>query len=152
MASLNEVMQEARGKAEVSNEKAKPVLTKEDIELNEKVSMHPVKKLFISQPMKGLTDEEIKAARAKAITMATIDIKARWGADTVVEAIDSFFEGAPHDAKPLWFLGESFKKLSEADVAYFIKGWDTARGCIMEHEAAERYLEDDEEFMIIEAE
>lgn len=40
-----------------------------------------------------------------------------------------------NDAKPLWFLGESFKKLSEADVCIFAKGWKRARGCRLEHKA-----------------
>lgn len=85
--------------------------------------------------MKGLTDEEIKKARQIAIDEATVAIGEE------VEVIDSFFEKAPHDAKPLWFLGKSFELLSTADVVYFGKGWSTARGCKMEHLAAKNYLE-----------
>lgn len=44
-----------------------------------------------------------------------------------VEVIDSFFENAPHDAKPLWFLGKSFELLSGADVALFIGEWNKYR-------------------------
>ena len=40
-----------------------------------------------------------------------------------VEVIDSFFQEAPTDAKPLWFLGKSLELLSGADVAYFAQGW-----------------------------
>jgi len=57
-------------------------------------------KVFISQPMKDKTDEQIKEERAKAIKL----IKEKYNED--VEIIDSFFENAPHDAKPLWFLGK----------------------------------------------
>ncbi len=39
-----------------------------------------------------------------------------------VEVIDSFFQEAPADAKPLWFLGKSLELLSGADVAYFCAG------------------------------
>lgn len=39
-----------------------------------------------------------------------------------VEVIDSFFQEAPADAKPLWFLGKSLELLSGADVAYFAAG------------------------------
>ena len=67
-----------------------------------------MKKLFISQPMAGKTDE-------------------------------SFFEGAPAEAKPLWFLGKSIELLSQADVVYFVKGWDKARGCKIEHQCAVAY-------------
>lgn len=56
-----------------------------------------------------------------------------------VEVIDSFFKDAPHDAKPLWFLGKSLELLSTADIAYFAKGWDSARGCKIEHDCAVAY-------------
>ena len=92
-----------------------------------------MKKLFISQPMNGKTDEEIKAEREIAIKKAEEVI----GED--VEVIDSFFESAPHDARPLWFLGKSLELLSTADVAYFAKGWENARGCKIEHECAVQY-------------
>lgn len=92
-----------------------------------------MKRLFISQPMKGKTNEEILAVREKAIESA----KRELGEE--VEVIDSFFKDAPHDAKPLWFLGKSLELLSTADVAYFAKGWGTARGCIIENKCAHEY-------------
>lgn len=92
-----------------------------------------MKKLFISQPMKDKTDEEIKAEREKAIQKAT----ELFGEE--VEVIDSFFESAPHDARPLWFLGKSLELLSTADVVYFANGWDKYRGCKIEHTCAVEY-------------
>ena len=56
-----------------------------------------------------------------------------------VEVIDSFFQSAPADARPLWFLGKSLELLSTADVAYFAEGWQDARGCRIEHECAKEY-------------
>ena len=56
-----------------------------------------------------------------------------------VEIIDSFFQNAPADARPLWFLGKSLELLSTADVAYFAPGWKEARGCKIEHECANQY-------------
>ena len=92
-----------------------------------------MKKLFISQPMRDKTNEEILVTREKAIASA----KRHLGED--VEVIDSFFQNAPHDAKPLWFLGKSFELLSTADVVYFAKGWNEYRGCKMENMAALEY-------------
>ena len=92
-----------------------------------------MKKLFISQPMKDKTNEEILAVREKAIASA----KDMLGED--VEVIDSFFQDAPHDARPLWFLGKSLELLSTADVAYFAKDWEQYRGCRIEHECAIEY-------------
>ena len=82
-------------------------------------------KLFISQPMVDKTDEFIKEERKNAIEYA----KKTLGED--IEIVDSFFEGAPHDAKPLWFLGKSFQLLSTADVTLFIGEWKKYRGKIM---------------------
>lgn len=92
-----------------------------------------MKKLFISQRMRGKTDEQILKEREIAIQKA----KEQLGED--VEVIDSFFQDAPALAKPLWFLGESIKLLAEADVAYFAPGWEEARGCIIENQCAREY-------------
>lgn len=91
-----------------------------------------MKKIFISQPMNGLTDDEIKMERARIEKIA----QSKYGE---VEIIDSFFEKAPHDAKPLWFLGKSIELLSTADVAFFAKGWENARGCKIENVCAKEY-------------
>ena len=90
-------------------------------------------RLFISQPMRDKTNEQIEAERNKAIET----VKKIYGEE--VEIIDSFFKNAPHDAKPLWFLGKSFELLSTADVAYFCKDWDMYRGCFLEHTACFEY-------------
>lgn len=92
-----------------------------------------MKKLFISQPMRGKSDEDILATRRMAIESA----KKHLGEE--VEIIDSFFQSAPANAKPLWFLGKSLELLSTADVAYFAKGWEDARGCRIENECALEY-------------
>ena len=92
-----------------------------------------MKKLFISQPMKDKTDKQILVERMDAIEAA----KEIVGED--VEVIDSFFQSAPADARPLWFLGKSLELLSTADIAYFAPGWSKYRGCKIEHECAVQY-------------
>ena len=92
-----------------------------------------MKKLFISQPMRGKTDDEILAVREKAIKSAEKKIGEH------VEVIDSFFQSAPVNANPLWYLSESLKLLSKADVAFFAKGWIEARGCKIENTCAIEY-------------
>ena len=92
-----------------------------------------MKKLFISQPMRGKTDEEILAERKKAIESAERNL------GEPVEVIDSFFQNAPADARPLWFLGKSLELLSTADIVYFAKGWEDARGCRIENQCAIEY-------------
>lgn len=90
-----------------------------------------MKKLFISQPMKGKTDEEIHAERENAIRAAVGLIGEE------VEVIDSFLQGT--NLSPLECLGESLKLLATADVVYFAPGWNKARGCLIEHECCEQY-------------
>ena len=92
-----------------------------------------MKKLFISQPMNGKSDEQILKEREEAVREA----KRVCGEE--VELIDSFFQSAPADARPLWFLGKSLELLSTADVAYFAPGWKDARGCKIEHLCAVEY-------------
>lgn len=92
-----------------------------------------MKKIFISQPMNGKTNEVILTERDEAIKTA----KEAFGND--VEVIDSFFQDAPVDARPLWFLGKSLELLSTADIAYFTPGWADARGCVIEHMCATAY-------------
>lgn len=92
-----------------------------------------MKKLFISQPMKDKSDDEIFAEREKAIKSAEELL------GEPVEVIDSFFQSAPADARPLWFLGKSLELLSTADVVYFAKGWEKARECKIENTCAIEY-------------
>lgn len=91
-----------------------------------------MKKVFISQPMKDKTNEDIKEERKKI----TDYLKEKYGD---IEILDSFFEGAPHDAKPLWFLGKSLEILSQADIAVFARGWENYRGCKIENTCAKEY-------------
>ena len=92
-----------------------------------------MKKLFISQPMKGKTDAEILAERADAICCAR-DIIGK-----EVEIIDSFYTDFSDDAKPLEYLARSLMDMAKADIVYFAHGWEKSRGCQIEHECAVQY-------------
>lgn len=93
-------------------------------------------KIFISQPMKDYSDFEIESIRGQI----TVALKEKYGND--IEIIDSFIKGAPANAKPLWYLGESIKKLSEADIAVFAYNApdnSLVRGCGIEEKCAREY-------------
>lgn len=92
-----------------------------------------MKRIFISQPMNGKTDDEIKLERQKIVDACVREYS------NDIEIIDSFFEGSPHDVKPAWFLGKSIELLSTADAVYFADGWNNARGCRIEHQVAVDY-------------
>ena len=91
-------------------------------------------KIFISQPMKNKTNQEIEQERKEIIE------KIRKHFEKIeIKVIDSFIKDAPHDAKPLWFLGKSLELLSNANVIVLGKGWERSRGCRIEHECAVQY-------------
>lgn len=92
-----------------------------------------MKKVFISQPMGGRSDMDIKIARERAVR----SIHRLVGED--VEIVGSYFKGIPHDVSPLWVLGLDLVFLSMADAAYFVTGWESSRGCRVEHKAALEY-------------
>lgn len=87
-----------------------------------------MKKLFISQPMTGKTDEEIRREREKAIQAA------REMLDDDVEVLDSYFPD--FNGSPLEYLGRVISMLADADIMYFAPGWEYSRGCRIEHECA----------------
>lgn len=91
-------------------------------------------KLFISQPMKGKTDEEILTERKRAIEKAEEQLGEK------LELIDSFFQEAPEvKTKGLYYLGKSLELLATADVVFFCKGWENYRGCRVEYTCAIEY-------------
>lgn len=90
-------------------------------------------RVFISQPMKWRSDAEILATRQRALDK----VQDRLGKE--VELIESFFQAAPTDAKPLWFLGKSLQVMSQADLVFFVEGWQNMRGCRIEHQCAVDY-------------
>lgn len=86
-------------------------------------------KVFISQPMRGKTDEYIRKEREHLVKVAK-DLY------DDAEIIDSYF--ADYDSA-LGYLSKSIAKLAEADVAIFAADWAKARGCRIEHEIALEY-------------
>ena len=92
-------------------------------------------KVFISQPMKDKTDAEILKEREFAITK----IKEKYGSDDA-EIINSLLiNDYVSKNRALYCLGKSLTLLAEADVAYFVKGWEYVRGCKIEHTCAVEY-------------
>ena len=95
-------------------------------------------KIFISQPMKDRTFDEIEIERNVMIH----EIGCVYP-DEEIEVIDSLFsdddvpEGETVGA--LWFLGESIKAMDKADLVVMAVNWQHARGCQIEHEIAVDY-------------
>lgn len=94
-----------------------------------------MKKLFVSVPMKGRTEEEIKASIQKMKKIAEIY------EGEELELIDSYIEDNPpkNSKEAVWYLGESLKKLAQADVFMGICERYDWSDCQIEVETAERY-------------
>lgn len=91
-----------------------------------------MKKIFISQPMRNKTQEEIVNARNAALAT----IKTNYNDDaTILQSYKAEFK----DLDPIACLGESLKIMSEADLVVFIGDWASARGCKIEHDVAVNY-------------
>lgn len=100
------------------------------------------KKVMISQPMAGRTNAE------------TIETRIKWASGLMengYEVINTFFN--PDDERfskeamenqgvvniPLYYLAKSLENMSLCHAACFCKGWENARGCRIEHDAAVAY-------------
>ena len=97
-------------------------------------------KAMLSQPMAGKTQEEIIATREKAVAALTAN------GYQVVNTLftDEWYSKEKMEERgvvqiPLCFLAKSLENMSLCHAAYFCKGWEQARGCRIEHEAAKAY-------------
>lgn len=95
------------------------------------------RKLFISCPMKGRTDENIKESMEVLHKAAEIMFNEEF------DVIDSFIENNPPKTKNerIWYLGESLKKLADADAFIGIGGYYAERypGCEIERRITQLY-------------
>ena len=99
-----------------------------------------MKKAMLSQPMAGKTDEEIVATREKAIKV--LEEKGYKVMNTLFT--DEWYSADAMEKRgvvqiPLCFLAKSLENMSLCHAAYFCKGWENARGCKIEHDAAVAY-------------
>lgn len=99
-----------------------------------------MRKAMICQPMAGKTEQEIVEVRERAI--AVLEAKGFEIANTLFT--DDWYNDQAMKARgvvqiPLCFLAKSLENMSLCHAAYFCKGWEKARGCRIEHEAAKAY-------------
>lgn len=90
--------------------------------------------------MAGKSEEEIKTTREKAIEVLK---------DKEYEVVNTLFTDEWYSSDkmkergvvqiPLCFLAKSLENMSLCHAAYFCKGWEQARGCRIEHDAAVAY-------------
>ena len=99
-----------------------------------------MKKIMISQPIGGFTEEQIIETRNRFLQFAEKEN---------LEVVNTYFQGEWYSKDaitgrgvvqiPLYFLAKSIEKMSLCHKVYFAKGWENARGCKIEHEIALQY-------------
>ena len=97
-------------------------------------------KAMISQPMAGKTDGEIAETRERA--KAKLEEMGYEFVNTLFT--DEWYSDEAMKERgvvqvPLCYLAKSLENMSLCHAAYFAKGWETARGCRIEHDAAVAY-------------
>lgn len=94
-----------------------------------------MKKLFISCPMKGRTEENIKNSMARMHRIAELIF------DQKLEPIDTYIpDEAPEGVnRGVWYLGESIKRMAAADYFIGIGYSEVFKGCQAEFEIANAY-------------
>jgi hypothetical protein len=99
-----------------------------------------MKKVMISQPMNGFTDEQISETRNKFLDFAAKEnlkvvntyFKDEWFAKIELNNVGVI-------QVPIYYLAKALEKMSHCHIVYFAKGWENARGCKIEHEVALQY-------------
>lgn len=94
-------------------------------------------KAMISQPMGGLTDEKIERVRKEA--KSTLEELGYEVIDTKFNFSEGYLKRKGVKHLSLHYLAVSLMEMATCDLVYFCKGWENARGCVVEHEAAEKY-------------
>lgn len=107
-------------------------------------------KIFLSLPMSGRTDEEI---RNQIDEMERIIIESRVFEGQEIEFVHNldieFVHNLDNDIdpkgcldlkhEPLLYLGEAIRKMAFCDAIALGKGWNKAHGCNIEYDAARLY-------------
>ena len=99
-----------------------------------------MKKAMLSQPMAGKSDAEIIATRERASKA----LEARGYEIVNTLFTDEWYSNENMEKRgvvqiPLCFLAKSLENMSLCHAVYFCKGWEQARGCKIEHDAAVAY-------------
>lgn len=89
------------------------------------------KRVMISQPMRGKTEEQVRRERAETIRELT---------EKGYEVVDTVFPDFSSEGNiPVKYLAKSIECIAEVDAVYFMEGWNISRGCIIEHLVCAEY-------------
>lgn len=98
--------------------------------------------IFVSMPMNGKTDEEI--------LNKIREIEHKFPQDTVTSGFVNYDYLPQTNNTLVYCLSWAIEEIGYCDAVYFAQGWQTARGCQIEHDICMEYdipmmFEDDED-------
>lgn len=102
-----------------------------------------MKKIFLSLPMNGRSDEEIRAQIEEM--KAEFLLKNPFDNGEEIMFVDNLENDIDPSrcvdvkTEPLLYLGEAIRKLAYCDGVYFGRGWSKARGCLIEMQTCVKY-------------
>jgi len=94
-------------------------------------------KIFISQPMKGLTPDQVEFVYKNAVD----DIRGRMPKDVPIEILSTRKYELPYELRKgrnerMCYWSHALQVLSMADAIYLCPGWQNADGCTVEANVA----------------
>jgi hypothetical protein len=99
----------------------------------------PTFKIFISLPMRGLTLKQVKYNYEQAkMNISNMSLADKDG--NIVDCDDLYFfdniqeDLDPETSRSLDYLSNDVKMLGDADLVYFVSGWEKSRGCNIEYQ------------------
>jgi hypothetical protein len=103
-------------------------------------------KIFISQPMNGLSEEEIEVRKNNAIFTLAYQRYIRkmmyFDNDDYTEPdefINSYIKDAPEGYTDIEYISDSIRLIKDADFIIFAHGWQNSKACQIEYEVWKAY-------------
>ena len=85
--------------------------------------------------MRGKTEEQVRSERAELVNK--LENPSEGDKYRVIDTVFPDFSGEGNI--PLKYLAKSLEYLADSDVAVFMDGWESARGCVIEHQVCLAY-------------
>lgn len=97
-----------------------------------------MKKVFLSLPMHGKSDLEIRN-EINYLKSDEIKQKLEIELNDDIEYIDNFDATGTESDGRLYYLGQAIQKLDKCDAILFASNWESAKGCKIEYDVAIMY-------------
>lgn len=89
-------------------------------------------------PMKSKSTEQVEVEMGKVFDFIKSKLPEAELINSVIVGADKEIAVKGDDVS-LWYLGESIKRMSEANIVFFVNDWDLHRGCLAERQIANTY-------------